>query len=165
MRRPRSAAPVSLFLAGRLTDIFFFGLSILDRIESPTTALTTRLYSNLGVDLAPVATHTPAIVADALSPLRPALAGCRGPSVVCCYPYIFFSPAPTPHRPTCLHQPCRNVKCVVRGAPRCVTPAPCLRGLHHRSFFAIIAMDFTDNDVTGSNLCAVVKDLAHTATS
>jgi hypothetical protein len=30
MRRPRLAAPVSLFLAGRLTDVFFFGLPILE---------------------------------------------------------------------------------------------------------------------------------------
>jgi hypothetical protein len=40
----------------------------LDRIASPTATVTTRLYSNLGVDLAPVATHTPAIAADALAP-------------------------------------------------------------------------------------------------
>jgi hypothetical protein len=63
-----------------LTDVFFFGLSILDRIESPTATVTKRLYSNLGVDLAPETTHTPALAADALalSPLRPALVGCHG---------------------------------------------------------------------------------------
>jgi hypothetical protein len=47
--------------------------------------------------------------------------------------------------------------------PRRVTPAPCLRGLHRRSVIAVIARDFTDNDATGSNLCAVVTDLARTA--
>jgi hypothetical protein len=65
---------------------FIFGLPILDRIGSPTTAVTTRLYSNLGIDIASVATHTPAIAGDALAPLPlwPALAGCRGPLVGCC---------------------------------------------------------------------------------
>jgi hypothetical protein len=63
----------------------FLCLPILDRIASPTAAVSTRLYSNLGIDLAP-ATHTPAIVADTLAPLplRSALAGYRGPSVGCC---------------------------------------------------------------------------------
>jgi hypothetical protein len=77
---------VSLFLAGRLTGVFFFGLPILDRIESATAAITKRLYSNLGVDLALAATHTPAIATDALAPLllRPALASCRGLSAGCC---------------------------------------------------------------------------------
>jgi hypothetical protein len=36
-------------------------------------------------------------------------------------------------------------------------------GLHRRSVFAIITRDFTDKDATGSNLCAVVKDLARIA--
>jgi hypothetical protein len=77
---------MSLFLADRLTGVFFFGLPILDRIELPTAVVTKRLYSNLDVDLALAATHTPAIAADALapSPLRLALAGCRGPSGACC---------------------------------------------------------------------------------
>jgi hypothetical protein len=35
-------------------------------------------------------------------------------------------------------------------------PAPHLRGLHRRSVFAVIARDFTDNDATGFDLCAVV---------
>jgi hypothetical protein len=35
-------------------------------------------------------------------------------------------------------------------------PTPCLRGLHRRSFFAIIARDFSDNDATGFDLCVVV---------
>jgi hypothetical protein len=76
---------MSLFLADRLTGIFF-GLPVLDRIESPTAAITKHLFSNLGVDLAPAATHTLAIAANALalSPLRPALAGCRGPLAGCC---------------------------------------------------------------------------------
>jgi hypothetical protein len=63
-----------------LTGVFLFGLPILDRIESPTAAVTKRLYSNLGVDLAPETTHTSALAADALapSPLWPALVGCHG---------------------------------------------------------------------------------------
>jgi hypothetical protein len=71
---------VSLFLTGRLIGVFFFGLPILDRIELPIAVVTKRLYSNLGVDLTPATNHTPAIAVDALapSPLRSALAGCRG---------------------------------------------------------------------------------------
>jgi hypothetical protein len=42
-------------------------------------------------------------------------------------------------------------------------PTPRLHGLHHRSIFAVIARDFTDNTATGFNLCAVIKDLARTA--
>jgi hypothetical protein len=34
-----------------LTVIFFFGLPILDRIESPTAAVILRLYSDDGIDL------------------------------------------------------------------------------------------------------------------
>jgi hypothetical protein len=34
--------------------------------------------------------------------------------------------------------------------------ALCLRGLHRRSVFAIIARDFTDNDAMGFDMCAVV---------
>jgi hypothetical protein len=40
-------------------------------------------------------------------------------------------------------------------------PTPRLHGLHRRSVFAVIAKDFTDNDATGSDLCAVVKNLAN----
>jgi hypothetical protein len=40
---------------------------------------------------------------------------------------------------------------------------PRLRGLHHWSIFAVIAKDFTNNDATGSDLCAVIKDLANSA--
>jgi hypothetical protein len=43
-------------------------------------------------------------------------------------------------------------------------PTPRLRGLHRWSVFAVIAKDFTDNVATGSGLCAVVKDLANSAT-
>jgi hypothetical protein len=77
---------LSVFSRRSLDRCFLFGLPILDRIASSTAAVTTRLYSNLGVDLAPAATHTPAIAADALapSPLRSALAGYRGLSVGCC---------------------------------------------------------------------------------
>jgi hypothetical protein len=42
-------------------------------------------------------------------------------------------------------------------------PAPRLRGLHRRFVITVIARDFTDNDATGSDLCAVVKDLANSA--
>jgi hypothetical protein len=35
-------------------------------------------------------------------------------------------------------------------------PTPCLCGLHRRSVIVVIARDFTDNDATGFNLCAVV---------
>jgi hypothetical protein len=38
-----------------------------------------------------------------------------------------------------------------------------MHGLHRRSVFAVIARDFTDNDATGSDLCAVIKDLANNA--
>jgi hypothetical protein len=34
-----------------LTDVFLFGLPILDRIESPTAAVNLRLYSDNGIDL------------------------------------------------------------------------------------------------------------------
>jgi hypothetical protein len=124
-----------------LIDIFF-GLLILDRIESPTATVTKRLHSNLGVNLAPAATHTPAIAADtlALSPLRPALAGCRGPSAGCC---AAMSEASS------------------EGSLGASLPAPHLYDLHRQSVFTVIAMDFIDNDARGSDLCAVVKDLAN----
>jgi hypothetical protein len=51
VRRSVDRLPYSLFLAGRLTDVFFFGLPILDRIESPTAAVILRLYSDNGIDL------------------------------------------------------------------------------------------------------------------
>jgi hypothetical protein len=34
-----------------LTDVFFFDLPILDRIESPTAVVNLRLYSDNGIDL------------------------------------------------------------------------------------------------------------------
>jgi hypothetical protein len=34
-----------------LTGVFFFGLPILDRIESPTAVVNLRLYSDNGIDL------------------------------------------------------------------------------------------------------------------
>jgi hypothetical protein len=45
--------PTVFFSAGRLTGVFFFGLPILDRIESPTVAIIPRLYSDNGIDSAP----------------------------------------------------------------------------------------------------------------
>jgi hypothetical protein len=35
-------------------------------------------------------------------------------------------------------------------------PTPRLHGLHRRSVFAVVVKDFTDNDTTGFDLCAVV---------
>jgi hypothetical protein len=35
-------------------------------------------------------------------------------------------------------------------------PTPRLRGLHRRSIFGVIAGDFTDNDATGFDLCAII---------
>jgi hypothetical protein len=152
-----------------LTDIFFFGLPILDRIESPTAAVTKRLYSNLGVDLAPATTHTPSITADTLapSPLWPALAGCRGPSAGCC--------AYLGRLPRSFHR-CRLRAGRLAFTNRAVMSdasseghlgasvlARSLCGLHRRSVFAVIARDFTDNDATGSDLCGVVKYLANSA--
>jgi hypothetical protein len=40
-------------------------------------------------------------------------------------------------------------------------PAPRLHGLHRQSIFTVIARDFTDNDATGSDLCAIIKDLVN----
>jgi hypothetical protein len=81
--RPLALQP---FSRRSLDRHFLFGLPILDWIASPTATVTTRLYSNLGFDLAPAATHTPATAADALAPslLRSALVGCHSPSVGCC---------------------------------------------------------------------------------
>jgi hypothetical protein len=160
---------VSLFLAGRLTDIFFFGLPILDRIDSPTAAVTKRHFSNLGIDLAPAATHTLAIMADALasSPLRPALAGCRGPSAGCCAS-LRRLPQSSRRRRLCTGQlaftsPAAAPDATPEGCLGASLPAPRLHSLHRRFVFAVIARDFTDNDTTDSDLCAVIQDLARTA--
>jgi hypothetical protein len=153
---------VSLFLAGRLTGVFFFGLPILDQIESPTAAVTKRLYSNLGVDLAPAATHMSVIAADTLapSPLRPALAGCRGPSVGCCA-YLGRLPRSSHRRRLRAGRLTFTNRTATSDASSegCLgasLPAPRMRGLHRRSIFAVIARDFTDNDATGFDLCAIV---------
>jgi hypothetical protein len=141
---------------------FLFGLPILDRIESPTAAVTKSLYSNLGIDLAPAATHTPAITADTLapSPLRPALAGCRGPSAGCC---AYLGRLPRSYRRRRLRagrlaftNRAATSDASSEGRLGASLPAPRLRGLHRRSVFTVIARDFTDNDATGSDLCAVV---------
>jgi hypothetical protein len=148
---------------------FLFGLPILDRIESPTAAVTKRLYSNLGVDLAPVTTHTLAIAADTLAPLplRPALAGCRGPSASCCA-YLGRLPRSSRRHRLCAGRLAFTNRAATSDAPSegrlgASLPAPRLRGLHRRSVFAVIAKDFTDNNATGSDLYAVVKDLANSA--
>jgi hypothetical protein len=155
-------AALQSFSRRSLDRRFLFGLPILDRIASPTAAVTTRLYFNLGVDLVPAATHTPAIAADALapSPLRLALAGCRGPSAGCCACLRRLSRSSRHRRlrtgrlaftnhaatPDALSEGCLGTS----------LPTPRLRGLHRRSVFTVIARDFTDNDATGSDLCAVV---------
>jgi hypothetical protein len=152
-----------------LDRCFLFGLPILDRIESPTDVVTKRLYSNLGVDHAPAATHTPAIVADALapSPLQPAIAGCRGPSAGCCA-CLRRLPRSSRHHRLCTGRLAFTNHVATpdassEGRLGASLPAPLLRGLHRRSVLTVIARDFTDNDATGYDLCAIVKDLARTA--
>jgi hypothetical protein len=121
-----------------------------------------RLYSNLGDDLSPAATHTPAIAADALAllPLQLALAGCRGPSVGCCA-YLYK-----------LSRSCRRRRlrtgrlaftnraatsdALSEGCLGTSLTTPRMRGLHRRSIFVVIARDFTDNDATGFDLCVIV---------
>jgi hypothetical protein len=121
-----------------------------------------RLYSNLGVDLAPVATHTPAIAADALasSSLRSGLAGCHGPSVGCCA-YLHRLPRSSRRRRLCTGRLAFTNRAATpdalsEGRLRTSLLAPRPRGLHRRSVFAVIAKDFTDNDATDFDLCAVV---------
>jgi hypothetical protein len=152
-----------------LDQRFLFGLPILDRIESPTAIVTKRLYSNLGIDLAPAATHTPTIAADTLapSPLRPALAGCRGPSAGCCA-YLGRLPRSSRRRRLRTGRLAFTNRAAMSDASSeerlgASLPAPRLRGLHRRSIFAVITRDFIDNDATGSDLCAIVKDLANSA--
>jgi hypothetical protein len=141
---------------------FLFGLPILDRIASPTAAVTTRLYSNLGVDLSPAATHTPAIAADALapSPLRSALAGCRGPSVGCGAYLHRLSRSSRRRRlrtgRLAFTNRAATPDALSEGRLGTSSPTLCLRGLHRRSIFAVNARDFTDNDAMGSDLCAVI---------
>jgi hypothetical protein len=150
---------------------FLFGLPILDRIESPIAAFTKRLYSNLGVDLAPAATHTPAIAADTLapSPLRSALTGCRSPLVSSCA-YLGRLPRSSRRRRLCAGRLALTNRVATsdassEGRLSASLPAPRLRDLHRWSVFAVIARDFTDNDATGYDLCAIIKDLARTAPS
>jgi hypothetical protein len=50
--------PIVFFSAGRLTDVFFFGLPIYDRVESPTTTVTTCLYSDNNINSTPAVTIT-----------------------------------------------------------------------------------------------------------
>jgi hypothetical protein len=148
-----------------LDRCFLFGLPILDRIESSTAAVTKCLYSNLGVDLTPAATHTPAIAADTLaqSPLWPALASCRGPSAGC-YAYLGRLPRSSRLRRLRASRLAFTNRAAMSDASSegCLgasLPAPRLCGLHRRSVFTVIARDFTNNDATGFDLCAVIKDL------
>jgi hypothetical protein len=149
---------------------FLFGLPILDQIESPTVIITKRLYSNLGIDLAPAATHTPVIAAETLAPLplRSALAGCRGLSAGCCAYLGRLPRSSRRHRLRAGRLAFTNRAATSdassEGRLGASLPAPRLRGLHRRSVFIVIAKDFTDNDATGSDLCVVVKDLANSAT-
>jgi hypothetical protein len=121
-----------------------------------------RLYSKLGVDLAPAATHTPAIAADVLasSPLRSALAGYRDPSVGCCAYLHRLSRSSRRRRLRIGRLAFTNhvatLDALFEGRIGTSLLTPRLRGLHRRSVFAVIAKDFTDNDATGFNLCAVV---------
>jgi hypothetical protein len=156
---------VSLFLA------FLFWFIDLRSVESPTAAVTKRLYSNLGVDLAPATTHTLTIAADALvpSPLLPALDGCRGSSSGCC---ACLRRLPRSSRRRRLRtgrlaftNRTATIDASSEGCLGVSLPSPRLRDLHHRSVFAVIATDFTDNDATGSVLCVVVQDLVRTAPS
>jgi hypothetical protein len=117
-----------------------------------------------------VATHTPAIAADTLapSPLRPALAGCRGPSAGCCA-YLGRLPRSSHRRRLRAGRLAFTNRAATsdtssEGRLGASLPAPHLHGLHRRSVFSFIAKDFTDNDATGSDLCAIVKDLANSAT-
>jgi hypothetical protein len=121
-----------------------------------------RLYSNLGIDLAPAATHTPAIAADALAPssLRSALAGYRGPSVGCCA-YLYRLLRSSRRRRLCTGRLAFTNRATTsdalsKGCLGTSLPTPCLRGLHRWFVFAFIARDFTDNDTTGFDLCVVV---------
>jgi hypothetical protein len=145
-----------------LDQRFLFGLPILDQIASPTTVVTTRLYSNLGVDLASAATHTPAIAADAMapSPIQLALNGCHGPSVGCC---AYLHRLPRSSRRRRLHTGWLTITnraatpaALSEGCLGMSLPTPCLRGLHRRSVIAVIARDFTDNDATGFDLCVII---------
>jgi hypothetical protein len=130
---------------------------------SPTATFTTRLYSNLGIDLAPAATHTLAIAADAMapSPLQPALAGCRSPSVSCC---ACLRRLPQLSRPRRLRTSrltftnrAETSDASSEGRLSTSLPDPRLRGLHHRSVFAVIARDFTDHIAINSDQHAVVN--------
>jgi hypothetical protein len=114
-----------------LIGVFLFGLPISDRIASPTAAVTTHLYSNLGVDLAPAATHTPAIAADALapSPLRSALAGYRDPSVGCCA-YLHRLPQSSRRRRLAFTNRVTTSDALSKGRLGMSLPTPRLRGLH-----------------------------------
>jgi hypothetical protein len=109
----------------------------------------------------------PAIAADTLAPLplRPALAGCRGTSAGCCAYLGRLPRSSRRHRLRAGRLAFTNraatSDALSEGRLGASLPAPRLRGLHHRSVFAVIAKDFTDNDATGSDLCAVVKDLAN----
>jgi hypothetical protein len=105
----RSLDWFSFLSAGRSTGVLFFGLPIIDRIESLTNAVNMRLYSNIGVDFAPNTSPAPATMADSLAM---SLHWWLLPDVV--------SNSPTPTR---LH-PRGNAGRAVQGTSRCVAPGP-----------------------------------------
>jgi hypothetical protein len=101
------------------------------------------------------------------SPLWPALAGCRAPSAGCCayLGRLLWSSRRRRLRAGRLAFTNRAATSDTSSEGRlgASLPAPHLRGLHRRSVFGFIVRDFTDNDATGSDLCAVIKDLANSA--
>jgi hypothetical protein len=101
------------------------------------------------------------------SPLRPALAGCRGPSAGCCA-YLGRLPRSSCRRRLRAGRLAFTNRVATsdtsfEGCLGASLPTLCLRGLHRWSVFPVIAKDFTDNDAMGSDLCAIVKDLANSA--
>jgi hypothetical protein len=132
-----------------LTGVFSFGLPILDRIESPTAAVTKRLYSNLAL----TSHRRPPIRRlsrprrrrrfGRLLPVVAVSAGCcaclrRLPRSSCrrrlrTSRLVFINRAAQPDASS-------------EGRLGASLPAPCLCGLHRRSVFAVIARYFTDND-------------------
>jgi hypothetical protein len=131
--------PYSLFLVGRLTDVFLFGLPILVQIASPIATVILCIYSDNGIDSALVTFSTPASwpshwsrgtrlvrrLPHTMPAAVPALAG-----------YIANSLALTPHQ---LAHPLR------------------------RPVFAVITRDFTEKDAIASYLRVFVHAMAHTA--
>jgi hypothetical protein len=132
--------PTVFFSTNRLTGIFDFGLPIIDRIESPTTAVIMRLYSDNDIDSAPADSSMPAIAVDSLVPrTRPVLRfpRTRPAAMPASAGYVADSSATTLHQ---LAHP-----------------------LHRWSAFVVIARNFIDHDVIASDLRVFIHTMAHTA--